>query len=251
MKSLSLFVTLLISLTLSFAVNGTVVTSWVDYNKVADDLAQVDGHELLQYRNAGFDHSADFGSDTYDWSIECTSPCSTASASAWELQTSGLSASEYRRSTTPSPGTTSYQYGGDTSAWELWLYSGKNLTATTHFDVSSNAVVFFMIGDYNDGPANYLVDGIQVETADLRFGSQLDGPQWKALIVSGLSHGQHTMAIEFASDTQDFEDQKHVALFGAAAINIAEPTTLALFLSVSIVLPLIRRSRSSRNQGRC
>ena len=102
-----------------------------------------------------------------------------------------------------------------------------------------------MIGDYNDGPANYLVDGIQVATADLHFGNQFEKPQWKALIVSGLSHGQHTMAIEFASDTQDFEDLKHVAFFGAAAINVSEPATLALFLGVSIIMPLTRRKRSN------
>ena len=240
MKKLSLFTTFLISSTLSYGTQATVVTNWVDYNRVADELTAVNGHDFLQYQNAGFEHGADFGSDTYDWQIECTSPCTTDTPSDWALQTAGLSAAEYRRSTTPSAGDTSYQYGGDTNAWELWLYSGKGLTASTTFDVSSNAVAFFMIGDYNDGPAHYLIDGVRVETANLRPHNQ-SGRDWTALIVSGLSFDQHTIAIEFASDTMDFSENQHVALFGGAAINIAEPGTLMLFLSATLVIPLIGR----------
>jgi hypothetical protein len=241
-KKIILFIAFIISSTLSYGIQATVITDWVDYNRVADELTEVNGHEFLQYQNAGFEHGAGFGSDTYDWQIECASPCSTDTPTDWELQTAGLSISEYRRSTTPSSGSISYQYGGDTSAWELWLYSGKNLTASTVFDVSSNAVVFFMIGDSNDGPAHYLVDGIRVETANLRP-SNATGREWSALIVSGLSYGQHALSIEFASDTIDFSDNQHVALFGGAAINIAEPSTLMLFLSATLVILLMGRKR--------
>ena len=92
------------------------------------------------------------------------------------------------------------------------------------------------------GGAHYLVDGIRVETANLRP-SNATGREWSALIVSGLSYGQHALSIEFASDTIDFSDNQHVALFGGAAINIAEPSTLMLFLSATLVILLMGRKR--------
>ena len=213
-------------LAVSMSSYATVMTEWVSYNQVGDDLNEINGHQFLQYRDAGFTHQNTFGADTYDWQISCSAPCTT-NASDWTLQTAGLLASEYRRSN--QQGSVSYQYGGDTSGWELWLYSGQGLTATTTFDVSSTGVAFMMIGDYNDGPANYYVDGVLVETENLRYGVFGDGPDWRSLVVTGLSNGAHTVSVEFASDTTDFLDEQHVAMFGAAAIDVPEPSTVALF----------------------
>lgn len=230
-------------LAVSFSANATIKTEWVGYNKVGDDLTQIDGHNFLQYRDAGFAHAAAFGNDTYDWQISCSSPCTTTPAD-WELQTSGLLPSEYRRSTTPAGGTVSYQYGGDTVGWEQWLYSGKGLTASAKFDVASTAVTFLMVGDYNDGPANYLVDGVHVTTENLRFGTTgADGVQWKALIVSGLDYGMHSIGIEFASDTTDFLDEQHIAFFGGAAIDVPEPGTMALFSTALIGVAAVRKKK--------
>lgn len=118
---------------------------------------------------------------------------------------------------------------GSTS--QLWLISGAGLTASTTFGVDSTSVSFMMDGDWNDGRANFLVDGTAIlSDVDLyNLGHQ-------SLIVSGLSYSTHTIGVELlslegASGSTPWCSGSctHAAIFGGAATApVPEPTTLLL-----------------------
>lgn len=122
-------------------------------------------------------------------------------------------------------------YGGNSS--QLWLLDDVN-TASTTFSTASSAVAFMMAGDWNDGLADFLVDGVTVLAGHdmAHLGNQ-------SLIVSGLSFATHTVAVRHLDVPGSSNAPPcagggcdHVAIFGAAAIP--EPMTLVL-LGIGLV----------------
>ena len=89
-----------------------------------------------------------------------------------------------------------------------------------------------MTGDWNDGHADFLVDGATV-LADFNLNMLGD----KSLIVSGLDLGSHTIRVRHldivggsdfgCSTATGIAACDHVALFGGAAL-VPAPATLAL-----------------------
>jgi hypothetical protein len=87
--------------------------------------------------------------------------------------------------------------GGGMSANMLWLY-GRNknsftfMEAYTQFTQYSSAVAFVMDGDYNDGFAEFLVDGKTVGTFDLYNLRQRE----TVLLVCGLQINKHELRVK-------------------------------------------------------
>ena len=145
--------------------------------------------------------------------------------------------------------------GGDTGDWtvsggvysgnssQLWLLDGVN-TASTTFSTPSSAVAFMMAGDWNDGLADFLVDGAVVLAGyDMAFLGR------QSLIVSDLSVAAHTVAVRHLDIPGSSGAPRcagggcdHVAIFGAAAVP--EPATLTLLgLGLAATAFFTRRRR--------
>ncbi len=111
-------------------------------------------------------------------------------------------------------------YGG--SGPQLWLLGG-DVAASTTFTVASNAVSFMLLGDENDGLADFFVDGVLVaddyDTYSVGYNS---------LIVTGLDYSVHTLEVVHLNAKRNASTNTHIALFGGAALDVPEPSTLAL-----------------------
>jgi len=122
--------------------------------------------------------------------------------------------------------------GGNGSS-QLWLFDPPN-TASVTFSVASHAISFMMAGDYNDGYAKFVVDGIDVGTFDLyNLGNQ-------SLLVLGLPYGIHTIEVVQVGAKNPNSSDDHVAIYGGAAI-VPEPSSLLLCFLVGLLLYSMRK----------
>ncbi len=105
---------------------------------------------------------------------------------------------------------TGHTNGNGTS--QLWLLTSPK-QASTIFTAPSEAVAFMTAGDYNDGFATFLVDGVEVGTFDMyRRGEQ-------TLVVEGLERVPHRLEVRATGLKALRSKAAHVALYGGAALS--------------------------------
>lgn len=160
---------LLSALTVSATPGPPVQVRWVEGS--GDRLKTVDGHTVVEYRNAG------------------------AGGIEWTLAGTG-------------------QAGGN-SASQLWLYTAPK-RATVALSAATEAVAFMMAGDYNDGVATFLVDGVEIDTFDMFHRGE------RTIIVEGLPRAAHVLEAVAEGRKQARSMSTHIALYGGAALD-AEP----------------------------
>ena len=124
---------------------------------------------------------------------------------------------------------TGFSWGGNGTA-QLWLMDPQSSSATTTFSVSSSAMAFMVVGDHNDGFAQFLVDGTLVAEQDMFFLG------FKSLIVSGLNDQIHTLQVIQTGRQSPVSLGNHVALLGGAALGTAsvpEPVSTGMLLALA------------------
>ena len=134
--------------------------------------------------------------------------------------------------------------GYDTNTSKLWLLFGN---AYTDLTTATDAVVFLMHGDSNDGYANFYVDNQLVyQNYDL-YDDGASG-EYLALIVSDLTFGLHSLKVERAGIKNPSSSGYDVAIIGGGALNASSvpiPGAVWLFGSGLVGLVGLRRKLKS------
>ena len=113
----------------------------------------------------------------------------------------------------------------DPDPWDqgTWLYSTGSWAQAT-FSLPADTLLVQFESDWNDGIADFIVDGSSVGTLDTY------NRGWFQVVISGLTLAPHTLRVVAAGPHSTWEDDIAIDVFGskATAAPIPEPKTILL-----------------------